>query len=187
VPWRELASDEKTGRRASLSPLAVSFAVGLALAACGGHTTTVATSNGTAKISSSANGKSNSVDVKSANGSARLGTGPRLPSGFPKSVPVPSGATLTGSITSTSKGKSVFELSYRLSGNLKAGLASYDAKLKGAGFTLHLSSNASGNTEQDWTSSTWNVIVTGLRASSTSSGKAGLTVVLTPRASTTTT
>lgn len=187
MPWRGLASTKRPVQRGLFGAVALLLGVTASLAACGGHTTTVATSNGTAKISSSNNGKNSSVEVKSSNGSAQISTGPGLPSGFPKHIPLPSGATLTGSVSSTSKGKSVFELSYRLGGSLKAGLQRYDAELKTAGWTLHVSDESAGSNLQEWSSSTWDLVVTGLAASSTSSGKPGLDLDITPRASTATT
>lgn len=184
--WRARCSTGRPGRLGLTAPIALSLGVATSLGACSSHTTTVATPNGTAKISSSNNGKNSSIKVKSTKGSAEINSGPELPSGFPKDVPLPSRATLTASYGVTSKGKSAFQLSYRLEESLTAGLKSYDAKLKAAGFTLKVSSSSSGSTLQNWSSSTWDVLLTAQSSASSSSSKPTLSVEVTPKTSTTT-
>lgn len=149
------------------------------LAACSSGTT-LATPGGTVHISQSGSGKSGSVQVKTSNGSVQTNISASIPSGFPSSVPLPSGATLVVSSATHGNGQTIYELGYHVNGSLSTLLDHYDQVLSGAEFTSKSSSSIGGSTMQVWKGSSFDVQVITSSSGRSIPDQAQLTLYVSP-------
>jgi hypothetical protein len=163
IRWQSLASQR---RAAVLCGLVLS---GLTLAACG---SAGSSPGGSTSVQLNANGSK--VTVKSNNGTATLGSGATLPSGFPSSVPVPSGIKLSASVATKKSGKNGYLLTYSFTGSANSVVGAYDHRLSQAGFSRQSSTSYAGGETQDWTSASWDV---SLIAAAASNGQPGSLIV----------
>jgi hypothetical protein len=150
-----------------------------ALAACGssGGGTTISTKGGT--ITVHRNGSSAQFSTPGVSGSVAGGGGAvAVPSGFPSSVPRPSGARLLYAETAQGSSGPSFDLiySYASAGAASSGLAEYDAKLRDAGFTEQGSVAGTHTTLQGWRSATWAISIEVGPTGSTAASELGVTV-----------
>jgi len=146
----------------------------LALAACGGGT--VVTPNATYHINS--NGHSGTVEFHHGGGSYRFGA--TVPSGFPSSVPLPSGAQLKTATATTGQRGSVYELEYDVSGSVSSVVARYDQALSKAGFSSSTTISGSGSVLQGWEDAANNVEVETTPPSGGSTNQPALLIIVSP-------
>ncbi|MCI2974988.1 MAG: hypothetical protein MP439_02800 [Ferrimicrobium sp.] len=165
IRWQSLASQR---RAAVLCGLVLS---GLTLAACG---SAGSSSGGATSVQSSANGSK--VTVKSNNGTATFGFGVTLPSGFPSSVPVPSGIKLSASVATKKSGMNGYLLTYSFTGSANSLVGAYNQRPSQAGFSRQSSESYAGGETQDWTSTSWAVALIASAASNGQPGSLILTV-----------
>jgi hypothetical protein len=149
----------------------------VALAACGSGATTISTKGGTITVhrhDSSAQFSTPGVSGSVAGGGGAVA----VPSGFPASVPRPSGARLLFAETVQGSTGPSFNLIYRYAtaGAASSGLAAYDAKLRGAGFTEQSSVAGSHTTLQGWKSATFAISIDVGPTGSTAASEMDVTV-----------
>ncbi|WP_298445435.1 hypothetical protein [Ferrimicrobium sp.] len=142
--------------------VAVSFLgiTSLLMSACGSSPgVSVATPNGTVKVSSNSSGSK--VTFKTSKGSEVVGATSSLPSGFPSHIPLPPHIKLVGSIATSVSGSEHYELTYSFAGNFQAELSAYAKELRAANYADKSSETYSGGTVQNWASTNWNIAILG--------------------------
>ncbi len=178
LTWPERRSTVAARPRAARAGAGLGVAAAaLTLAACG-NSSALATPSGTVHVTHS--GSQTHIETKTKQGSADLSTGTKLPAGFPSAVPLPSGATLVFSESSTASGTKSFSLFYKApKGKTLAVLKSYDAKLTSAGWrsTSSVSTSSSGGlVMQGWSRGSLKVLVERITSASAGSGGAELSI-----------
>ncbi len=156
------------------------------LAGCGGDKKTVKIPGG-GSVTVDDNGKDGSFTVTDDKGNkSSFGTSTEIPDDFPKDVPLPDGAKLTGSIYGETDGKQGWTLTFESSKDVAAFAKAYRATLEDAGFnvdTFSVTGSGDGSTAVAGASNAdWQVGVIG----SSQEGKGNLVITVSPADSTST-
>lgn len=117
--------------------LAVSFALVAALATTGCAKTIaekVIENQTGGKVKIDSNGKSGSVEIKSKDGSIRIGEN-KLPADFPKDIPIYKPSKTTSSMSNTLEGKKTFVVTLTTDADIDGVTDFYKSGLAGKGWT----------------------------------------------------
>lgn len=94
---------------------------------------------------------SDTLSVRTTDGSASFSSNGTLPSGFPADIPTPSFGTITSSYSGTGSGSSGYNVAYSLtSAQAKTASTTYEDQLKAAGYSVEgTATSTSGGTTLD--------------------------------------
>ncbi len=163
------------------SLLAASLVVGVFLGACGGSKVVNIPGVGSAKV--------NGSNVTISSGGHSLAEGTKLPSSFPKAVPLPQGYRVLGVIngsnaaSGTSSASTYFEVVVAVTGAPQSAASAYTTQLKSGGFTISSSGGSSATYAVIAKSGQWSVEAvfgsSGGYQSQLKSGETGITLTVT--------
>lgn len=154
------------------------------LAACGGDDKKTVKVPGGGSVTVDDNGKDGSFTVTDDEGNkSSFGTSTEIPDDFPKDVPLPDDAKLTGSIYGETEGKQGWTLTFESSKDVAGFTKAYRATLEDAGFNVDtfsvMGSGDGGTAIAGASNANWQVSIVG----SSQEGKGNLVISVTPATS----